>query len=86
MRVHPIDIWKNITNRHFTTSNGETGGTNTDSVETSVRPNLSNNEEETMRNQENQNAETSENIVSNPEVVNPSQEESRICEEEHGNG
>ncbi|KAM7480973.1 hypothetical protein LguiB_005556 [Lonicera macranthoides] len=72
MRVHPVDIWKNIINRHFTTNSGETDGTNTDSVETTVRPNLSNNEEETVCNQENQNGQTSENIVSNPQVVNSS--------------
>ncbi|KAM7480984.1 hypothetical protein LguiB_005567 [Lonicera macranthoides] len=72
MRVHPVDIWKNIINRHFTTNSGETNGTNTDSVETIVRPNLSNNEEETVCNQENQNGQTSENIVSNPQVVNSS--------------
>ncbi|KAM7477578.1 hypothetical protein LguiA_025791 [Lonicera macranthoides] len=72
MRVHPVDIWKNIINIHFTTNSGETDGTNTDSVETTVRPNLSNNEEETVCNQENQNGQMSENIVSNPQVVNSS--------------
>ncbi|KAM7480975.1 hypothetical protein LguiB_005558 [Lonicera macranthoides] len=72
MRVHPVDIWKNIINRHFTTNSGETDGTNTDSVETTVRPNLPNNEEEAVCNQENQNGQTSENIVSNPQVVNSS--------------
>ncbi|KAM7477585.1 hypothetical protein LguiA_025798 [Lonicera macranthoides] len=72
MQVHPVDIWKNIINRHFTTNRGETDGTNTDSAETTVRPNLSNNEEETVCNQENENGQTSENIVSNPQVVNSS--------------
>ncbi|KAM7480990.1 hypothetical protein LguiB_005573 [Lonicera macranthoides] len=49
MQIHPKDIWKN-----FTTSNRESSGTYTDSVdETNVCPNLSNNEEETMCDQEN---------------------------------
>lgn len=75
MRIHPKEIWKN-----FITSNGESGGANADSVdETIVHPNLSNNEEEIMCHQENQNAQMHENIVSNPQVVNPSQDESRIC-------
>ncbi|KAM7480993.1 hypothetical protein LguiB_005576 [Lonicera macranthoides] len=78
LRIHPKDMWKN-----FITSNGEgeSDGTNADSVdETTGCPNLSNNKEETMCNQENQNAQTHENIV-----VNPSQDES-ICEKEHENG
>ncbi|KAM7477594.1 hypothetical protein LguiA_025807 [Lonicera macranthoides] len=51
MRIHPKDMWKN-----FITSSGEeeSDGTNADSVdETTGRPNLSNNKEETMCNQEN---------------------------------
>ncbi|KAM7481005.1 hypothetical protein LguiB_005588 [Lonicera macranthoides] len=44
MRIHPKGIWKN-----FITSSRESGGTNTNSVlETTVRPNLINNEEATM--------------------------------------
>ncbi|KAM7480974.1 hypothetical protein LguiB_005557 [Lonicera macranthoides] len=64
MRIHLKDIWKN-----FITSSEESGGTNTDSVDdTTVRPNFSNNEEETMRDQENPNAQTHENAVFNPQV------------------
>ncbi|KAM7477589.1 hypothetical protein LguiA_025802 [Lonicera macranthoides] len=49
MQIHLKDIWKN-----FITSNRESGGTHIDSVdETNVRPNFSNNEEETMCDQEN---------------------------------
>ncbi|KAM7477599.1 hypothetical protein LguiA_025812 [Lonicera macranthoides] len=76
MQIHPKDIWKN-----FITSNIESSGTYTDPVdETNVHPNLSNKKEETMRDQENQNAQMYGNIVSNPQIVNPSQDESRICE------
>ncbi|KAM7477593.1 hypothetical protein LguiA_025806 [Lonicera macranthoides] len=75
MRIHPKDIWKN-----FITSNRKSGGTYTDSVdETNVCPNLSNNGEETICDQENQNVQMYENIVSNPQITNPSQDESRIC-------
>ncbi|KAM7480995.1 hypothetical protein LguiB_005578 [Lonicera macranthoides] len=53
MRIHPKDIWKN-----FITSNRKSGGTYTDSVdETNVCPNLSNNGEETICDQENQNVQ-----------------------------
>ncbi|KAM7481016.1 hypothetical protein LguiB_005599 [Lonicera macranthoides] len=52
MQIHPKDIWKN-----FVTSSRESGGTNTNSVtETTVRPDLINNEEATICDQENQNA------------------------------
>ncbi|KAM7480972.1 hypothetical protein LguiB_005555 [Lonicera macranthoides] len=71
MRIHPNDIWKN-----FVTSSEESGGTNTDSVDdTTVRPNLSNNEEETMCDQQNPNARTHEIIVFNHKVVNLNQDE-----------
>ncbi|KAM7477588.1 hypothetical protein LguiA_025801 [Lonicera macranthoides] len=71
MRIHPNDIWKN-----FVTSSEESGRTNTDSVDdTTVRPNLSNNEEETMCDQQNPNARTHEIVVFNHQVVNLNQDE-----------
>ncbi|KAM7477579.1 hypothetical protein LguiA_025792 [Lonicera macranthoides] len=71
MRIHPNDIWKN-----FVTSSEESGGTNTDSVDdTTIRPNLSNNEEETMCDQQNPNARTHEIVVFNHQVVNLNQDE-----------
>ncbi|KAM7480986.1 hypothetical protein LguiB_005569 [Lonicera macranthoides] len=71
MRIHPKDIWKN-----FITSSEESGRTNTDSVDdTTVRPNLSNNKEETMCDQKNPNARTHGIVVFNPQVVNPNQDE-----------